>query len=176
MGRKGDLLENGRCDCALPFSSSPLLPFLYLILLLLASGCGDGRPSRVPVSGQVLIDGKPLTYGQIQFVPDGSRASRGVLDEQGRFSLSCFDKGDGAIPGQHTVLVFGGEALSSSKTLWHVPKKYTDASTSGVKQEITVPTDNVVINISWNGGQPFVEDENTGATEPYKPAIHKPSK
>jgi hypothetical protein len=174
MGRTGDLLENGCGHCALPFSLSPLFPFLNLagvsILLLLTTGCSDGRPSRVPVSGQVLIDGRPLAHGQIQFIPQGSRASRGVLDEQGRFTLSCFDKGDGAIPGLHTVVIFGSEPLSSTKMIWHAPKKYTDASTSGVKQEITGPVDNVVIRISWGDGQPFVEDENTGATEVYRPS------
>jgi hypothetical protein len=170
MGREGECIEFRGHLIALPFVRAA---GIFGVLLVIA-GCGDGRPSRVPISGQVLIDGQPLTRGQIQFIPQGSRASRAVLDEQGRFKLSCFDKGDGAVLGQHTVIIFGSEPIGSTKMIWHAPKKYTDASTSGVKQEINGPTENLVINISWDGGKPFVEDENTGATEPYRPSIHKP--
>jgi hypothetical protein len=149
---------------------------LLALLLATAGGCGDGRPARVPVSGQVLIDSKPLAYGQIQFLPKGARASRGTLDEQGRFTLTCFDNNDGAVPGEHAVVVSGSEQISNTKSIWHAPKKYTDASTSTITQQITGPTDSLVINLTWDGGQPFVEDENTGAIEPYRPEIHKPKK
>lgn len=146
---------------------------LTLALLFMAAGCGDGRPSRVPVSGQVLIDGKPLAYGNIQFVPQGARASQGKLDEHGHFSLWCFDKSDGAVVGNHAVTISAGESIGPTKTLWHAPKKYMEPRASGLKQEITGPNDHVVINISWDGGQPFVEDEDTGATEIYRPATKK---
>lgn len=58
-------------------------------LVFAAAGCGDGRPERVPISGQVLLDGQPLTYGYVRFVPEGARASGGGLDENGRFVLGC---------------------------------------------------------------------------------------
>ncbi|MEX0643298.1 MAG: hypothetical protein WD468_11385 [Pirellulales bacterium] len=130
----------------------------------------------MPVSGQVLIDGQPLTCGHVQFILKGARPSGGVLDEKGQFVLKCFEKDDGAVPGLHTVVVFGNQPLNSFKTLWHAPKKYTDASTSGIQQEITGPTDSVVINLTWAGGKPFLEDDETGAIEPYKPEVHKPAK
>lgn len=149
--------------------SAPLL----LTLATLQIGCNDGRPARVPVSGQVLIDGQPLTHGHVQFVPQGTRASAGVLDKEGRFTLRCFDKSDGAVRGSHTVVISGAEPLGSTKTIWHAPKKYASASTSGVTQEINGPTPDVVIKISWEGGQPFVEDGNTGAIDMYKPSKHR---
>jgi len=58
--------------------NSPHLLLLFL-LSLFAIGCSDGRPDRVPVSGQVLIDGKPLTCGGVTFIPDGHRASHGTI-------------------------------------------------------------------------------------------------
>ena len=128
-------------------------------LLVAFAGCGDGRPSRVPVSGRVLIDGKPLTRGSVQFMPANARASYGELDSEGRFRLTCFDTNDGAVPGQCTVVVYAAEPLSETATHWHAPKKYADYRTSGLTQEITGPMEDLTINITWDGGRPFVEDE-----------------
>ncbi|QDT00957.1 hypothetical protein HG15A2_42990 [Adhaeretor mobilis] len=51
---------------------------LAVVLTLgLLSGCGDGRPERVAVSGVVLIDGKPLTHGSVLFVPGQGRPGGG---------------------------------------------------------------------------------------------------
>ena len=56
-------------------------------LILAATGCGDGRPERVPVAGVVLIDGEPLTSGNIKFVPKDGRPSAGKIGPDGRFNL-----------------------------------------------------------------------------------------
>jgi hypothetical protein len=146
------------------------------VTVLVLNGCGDGRPMRVPVSGRVLIDGRPLTYGFVQFRPAGSRVSAAKLDDQGHFTLKCFAEGDGAVPGSHTIVVMANEPISSTKALWHAPKKYADYRTSGLQQEIANSTYDLVVNLTWAGGQPFVEDEDTGAIEPYRPEIHKPRK
>src|SRR5689334_12282719 len=63
----------------------------WVAIVLLIAGCGDERPRRVAVSGTVLIDGKPLTYGDLKFVPEGARPSYGKLDSNGHFTLSCYD-------------------------------------------------------------------------------------
>jgi hypothetical protein len=120
-------------------------------------GCGDGRPDRAPVSGQVLIDGKPLTHGFVRFVPKGSRPSQAELDENGRFTLSCYGEQDGVVPGVHRVEVNGSEYLSSTEILWHAPKKYASFRFSPLTQEVTEATDSMVINLSWGGGKPFKE-------------------
>jgi hypothetical protein len=121
------------------------------------AGCSDGRPARVPVSGRVLIDGQPLKYGQIQFIPDNARLSGGRIDAEGRFTLSCFEQDDGVVLGLHRVTVTAGEFVSASKTRWHAPKKYIDPARSGLTQQISGPKDDLIINISWDGGKPFVE-------------------
>src|SRR3954465_9498922 len=81
-------------------------------------GCGDGRPTRVPVSGQVLIDGKPLTRGDVRFVSTVGRASQGALGSEGRFRLTCFEENDGALLGTHKVSITAAEGLGPNATRW----------------------------------------------------------
>lgn len=133
-------------------------------------GCRGDRPNIVPVSGQVLIDGRPLSYGVVQFTPHGSRSSYGNLDRDGRFRLTCRDTNDGAVVGQHAVTVNGAEVLVSNNKLtkqrWHAPKKYADSATAGLIQEIAGPKDDVEIKISWEGGEPFEETIHIGVDAP----------
>jgi hypothetical protein len=124
---------------------------------VLLAGCGDGRPRRVPVSGQVLIDGKPVTTGFVRLVPENDRVATGDIDSQGRFRLTKFDVGDGCVIGTHKVEVISFETLSPVAIRWLVPKEYRDASTSDVTATIDGPTDDLKIELSWKGGRPFVE-------------------
>jgi hypothetical protein len=125
--------------------------------MLLFAGCSDGKPTRVPVSGTVLIDGKPLTMGSVQFVPAGARPSGSAIDKEGRFVLTCYEHGDGAVIGSHRVRITAAHNLSETSLRWEAPKMYADIATSGLKVDVDAPTDSVVINLSWNGGKPFVE-------------------
>ena len=138
----------------------------------LLAGCGDGRPERHKVSGQVLIDGQPLTFGTVLIVPKDERRSVGELGPDGRFTLSSYeDEGsDGCVPGTHQVAVVAVEPLTPSTQRWHAPKKYIDAETSGLTCEITGPTDSLVINLSWEGGKPFVERASATDEGPQVPS------
>lgn len=147
-----------RTDAMSLCASRCLAVILLGLVMIWNVGCGDGRPERISVSGQVLIDGQPLTYGYIRFVPTGSRPSSGRLDEQGRFTLSSYEKNDGIVPGVHRIEVDASESISSKKIKWHAPKKYFRYTNSGLEQEITEPTDSLVINLTWDGGKPFVEE------------------
>lgn len=81
--------------------SRPLL--VTLSLLCLAIGCGgpDG-PVRVAVSGQVTLDGAPLTSGVIRFIPQteaaGPAASLSIVG--GQFTSTA---ADGPVIGTHRV-------------------------------------------------------------------------
>lgn len=126
------------------------------LTVLFAAGCGRG-PERVPVSGQVLIDGKPLTNGEITVAPLGKRAAFSTIDSEGRFQLTTYETGDGTSLGTHPVSIHSGEFLDPSHKLWHVPKKYANLTTSGLSVTIDGPTDSLVVNLTWAGGKPFVE-------------------
>lgn len=135
----------------------PLSLVAVNLLLVGAAGCSDGRPSRVPIAGRVLIDGQPLKYGTVRFVPEHDRMSGAQLDSEGRFQLSCFEKGDGAVRGLHRITVSAAEPVAGSKLLWHAPKKYSDIATSDLTKEIDAPNDDLVINLTWDGDKPFYE-------------------
>jgi hypothetical protein len=128
-----------------------------LLVLVLTAGCSDGRPQRVTVSGQVLIDGQPLTIGNVKFVPQGARPSSAKLDNNGRFTLTCYDGGDGVVPGKHRAQISAMEIMSPTTVKWLAPPKYADFRTSELEYEITEPTDDLMIELTWDGGKPFVQ-------------------
>jgi hypothetical protein len=132
---------------------------LLIGLSPLTVGCSDGRPERVPVSGVVKIDGVPLTQGSITFLPTKGRVSFGQLDDQGRFELMTYEPGDGAPLGMSKVAVAGRESLSETQARWLAPKKYSEHATSELEVDITGPTDDLVIDLTWDGGKPFIETD-----------------
>ena len=147
--------------------------FTRLVVLLgclaLVAGCGDGRPKRVRVSGRVTIDGKPLTSGNIRVVPAEERVATGTIGPDGRFTLGTFDKDDGCVLGTHPIAVIAVRRLNSSSVEHLVPKKYGEYTTSGKTVTIDGPKDDLQIELSWEGGKPFIERESsTGDFDPSK--------
>jgi len=130
-----------------------------LCFLFVAPGCNDGRPQRVPVSGRVLIDGKPLEFGFIRVTPTRDRPAIGEIGPEGRFSLRTFEPHDGCVPGKHPVTVFAMESIDENTTKYFVPKKYNNLQTSGLEIEVAGPRDDVQINLTWDGGKPFIEKD-----------------
>jgi hypothetical protein len=132
-----------------------------LVLPLFFAACvRDNRPTRVPVSGRVLIDGKPLEAGFIQVIVKGNRPAAGRVASDGRFTLNTFDDNDGCVPGKHRVVVFPQKPLNPTTMKWYAPKKYTKHNTSGLEIEINGPRDDVEINLTWKGSghdEPFTE-------------------
>ena len=49
------------------------------------------------------------------------------------------------------------ESINGSSQRWHAPKKYITPETSGLEIDIQKATDSLVIELSWEGGAPFVE-------------------
>ncbi|MBN2578851.1 MAG: hypothetical protein JXB10_07660 [Pirellulales bacterium] len=141
-----------------------LLACLLLTPWLLA-GCGDGRPQRVPVSGRVLIDGKPLEYGFLQVFQKGNRSASAQIGTDGRFTLTTFDKNDGCVPGKHRVAVLALKSLSETKTQWFAPKKYANVVTSGLEIDVRGERNDVEIHLTWQGSghdKPYIEGTEVG--------------
>lgn len=111
---------------------------------------------RVPVSGQVMIDGEPLRHGSIMFVPSSGRPAGGTIRSDGQFTLTTYEPADGAVPGVYKVKLIAIESISERANRWHAPKRYSDINTSGLQVEITGPKDDLVIELTWDGGTPFV--------------------
>jgi hypothetical protein len=130
-------------------------------LLISLTGCGDGRPLRVPVAGVITLDDKPFTAGgNIVFQPKEGRPSASKIDNEGRFRLGTFEGGDGCPLGDYTVTVHSMDKIGSTKRRWNLPKKYHQIATTDLKQTIVGPTEKLVINLSWGGGPqgPLIEE------------------
>ncbi len=77
------------------------------------AGCGGDPdlPKLGKVSGTVKYKGQPVTKGLVTFVPVGGAGSQtgqsatGEIGKDGSFVLSTFENGDGAVLGEHMVLV-----------------------------------------------------------------------
>ena len=120
-----------------------LLPLCVLGFVLLA-GCGPSGgdvPPTAPVQGTVTYQGKPVESGAVTFYPGGGeRPGGGLLEAGGKFTLTTFEKGDGAVVGTHKVTVdslvddenvgLGGEMKSN------IPLKYSDPDQTPLSYEV----------------------------------------
>jgi hypothetical protein len=86
------------------------LPMVAALLLTL-SACGPARPAVAPVSGRITVSGKPVTTGVVWFYPDAGRAATGLIDADGRYTLGTFARADGALAGDHRVVIEAREIL-----------------------------------------------------------------
>ena len=79
---------------------------LWIIGGLLLCGCGGGGLTRVPVSGQVTLDGKPLANGSITFIPVGQGITAGGRIVDAHYELSSKD---GLVPATYQVRINASE-------------------------------------------------------------------
>jgi hypothetical protein len=126
---------------------------LLLVGLAIGGGCSRQIPVH-PVSGRVTLDGKPLVDAQISFRPANGPEAFGVLDGDGRYTLSTRAAGDGAVAGKHAVtlspltegLILTPDAdprlPAPTPGAMPVPAKYLQAETSGLEATV-VPGENV---------------------------------
>jgi hypothetical protein len=120
------------------------------------TGCSD-RPRRVPVSGQVLVDGQPVTAGFVRIIPTDARPAWGTIGADGRFTLTTFEDNDGCVPGTHKVTVSAFQQTGSSLR-WLAPKRYCEPGTSDLSAKIEGPTDSLKIELSWAGADERTEE------------------
>ncbi|WDI41619.1 hypothetical protein [Bremerella sp. P1] len=112
-------------------------------LLAFVTGCfgGNGYPKTAPVKGVITYKGKPLADANVSFIPSGGRPASGTTNSNGEFELTTFVQGDGALPGEHHVLVqkftqpASDELYAEVKTA--IPKKYSEIKTSPLRESIS---------------------------------------
>lgn len=145
----------------LRLASGSMLFSLLLPLLLLTAGCswqaGDEwtarRPRTYPVEGVVLYQGKPVDGATVVFNSAAeNRAAFGVTDSAGRFSLTTFDSGDGAVAGPQQVRVSKVKTEKANlnpelsfeppKETHLLPAKYADFKTSGLTADVKAEGEN----------------------------------
>jgi hypothetical protein len=119
----------GRCSASLS------------LLLCLIAGCKNAHElETAPVSGVVLLDGKPLDRGTVTFVPPRGRAAKGEIQPDGKFTLGTYRAADGAIVGPHkaAVLMLRADlqpnvAPERDKPIMAIPERYATAEESGLE-------------------------------------------
>ena len=142
-----------RCGC---------LFLASLALALPAAGCSQAKPATAPVTGRVLLDGKPVAAAAVMFEPlDGGVPARGSTGADGSFTLSTFARDDGALVGRHRVSIskfvtegvaaneLGLEAAPGPPGLQPkaaLPARYADPKTSGL--EATVEAEGVSVEFT----------------------------
>lgn len=98
---------------------------LVACLAMSLSACGNeqrgpARDAVYPVTGQIYVNGElppsPIAVGLIEVDDDGKPLPKdptklaigAFCDLEGKFSLSTYEKGDGAIPGKYVLTFFWG--------------------------------------------------------------------
>lgn len=78
----------------------------------LLAGCGGNDRNwkeTIPVSGSVMVDGKPAEGVMVVFHPEGGMdtaqptETKSMTDKEGKFVATTYEVGDGAPPGAYKV-------------------------------------------------------------------------
>lgn len=129
-------------------------------------GCDSGQ-ERVPVSGRVLIDGQPLKTGTVMVAPTNDRAAFGEIDSEGRFTLTTEEAGDGCVVGSHRATVTATEVPNPNELRLLIPPDYADLSKSELTVTVEGPTEDLLIELTWDGGGPMtIRNETAGDIDP----------
>jgi len=92
----------------------------------------ENLPETVAISGTVTYQGKPVPGATVMLYPvQGRKPASGLSDDTGQFTLTTFNKNDGALPGEHKVTVNAYESTPTGLSMKSsVPEKYANQSSS----------------------------------------------
>jgi len=93
-----------------------LMPYLVVVALIAVTGCfaDKGAYRTASVKGSLTCEGKPVANVLVMFVPQAGegrsaaepgKPAQGITDENGKFTLTTYEEGDGAIVGTHLVRI-----------------------------------------------------------------------
>ena len=132
---------------------------IVLVCLAVVIGCSSGpavdpnRPATVEAGGTVTYNGQPLEGATVAFLPKNPKdpGASGRTDASGKFTLTAFAPGDGAVPGSYLVTISKVEGSTevqedseaepvALKSL--IPEKYNNPQGSGFTAEVAEGGDN----------------------------------
>jgi hypothetical protein len=83
--------------------------FLAAVIAVLFAGCSGGGAEQKPthrVVGTVAMAGGPVAGATVMFAPtEGQPVATGITDTSGKYELTTYEGGDGAVKGTFKVLV-----------------------------------------------------------------------
>lgn len=141
-----------RSGCSGRFRPSPAI---LLVGILFWTGCG-GAPATHVVKGRVVYsDGTPVEFGDIETLAGEPRVNaRGKIKKDGSFTLTTFQENDGAVAGEHKVIIMQ-TATSPLAALGKLPPiehahghdmdaKYRSYDSSGLSFQVEAGVENEV--------------------------------
>lgn len=146
--------ENAGSSTAAQSGNSFSIARVLILLLVAATVTGGvylalfmerGPKPLYPFSGQVLLNGKPVTVGAVmtQSIDDEYGVGIGELDKEGRFRLRSNDV-DGVTAGTHRVAVSSMAPGIPPRPL--VPSKYLNQNTTPLTINVTSdPSQNTIV-------------------------------
>ena len=127
--------------------------------ILMVTGCGKTTEPMHPVNGIVRFsDGKLLREGTVEFEimgRDKPMTARGDIGPDGAFRLGTFTLDDGAVAGQHRVVVISDQAIGNGAerpgmlAQQSLHPKYRDFRTSRLVFDVKEGTNNIVIEVDY---------------------------
>lgn len=135
----------------MPFFRPVALCAVSLVWLLGCSG-NDDKMETAPVTGVVKVHGEAIEGATVTFYPDKGKYATGMTDAEGKFTLTTYETGDGAVVGTHKVTIsHAGEVLESNdeealkqaaEATSLVPEKYGNMETSELSKTVEAGKNN----------------------------------
>ena len=123
---------------------------LVVIPLGLQLGC-SGKIRTYPVTGKVTFeDGSPVKFGQIEFQSSQHPiTARGTIQRDGTFSLGTYTENDGAVAGEHSVVIIQFVVDHMNVQVEHdhgdlVDRKYASFETTDLTAKIEASNENQI--------------------------------
>ncbi len=126
--------------------------YTLAVVCLTLAGC-SGRPRPYPTSGKIVFaDGQPLAGGRIEVRSlEHALVARGAVAKDGTFELTTYAPGDGAVAGEHQVLIvqkFAADIDNMQKHMEHatrtrtLARRFSKYATSGLTLKVAPGGDN----------------------------------
>jgi hypothetical protein len=132
---------------------------ILLLVAVAAVGCSGHQqehrpPKLVPVHGVVRLSGKPVDGARVDFFNTASDqpSASGMTDAEGKFRLTTYADGDGAVPGKYRVAVTKAQDAGrheektappsfrlggAPRPRWLIPQHYSNPATSDLQADVT---------------------------------------
>jgi len=130
----------------------PTIPLLLGIVLLPLTGCGDGGPKLVSVTGTILLNGKPYSGALVEFMPEQSNREStigsDVTGPDGTYRVRSSTGRFGLAPGKYMVnvskappvaAVVGGDSAPTPEN--DPGQQVAEATVAGPKRKAVDPSE-----------------------------------
>jgi len=154
----------------------------WILLILVCSGCNSGKLKTYPIEGQVVFeDGSPVKVGIVETkAVGGAVQATGSIAKDGSFSLTTYRQNDGAIAGEHKVVIVQFIPVEDipnyrPSTMGVVNRKHATYHTSGLSMTVVPNGENKIKLVVTKADPVGVDTKDHGHDEIPKDAGDPPA-